>query len=783
MRHVSSLYRILGSLAMALILSTSMTEIAAQQLSLSGTVRDATGVVPGTTVILSSGGNELSTVTSDAVGVYRFEGLAASSYELSFSRLGFETVVRNVTLGADTGPVDVVLAVGLVSTTLTVTALGGRATATRLPVADDDVPAQVSSIPQELLQQQGINTLADALRNASGVQAFRWYGVYEQYTIRGFTDRDRDDSNVLLVDGMRFGGNRYATQTNNVQSIEVLKGPSSVLYGRGAVGGVINVVRKKPEPSGAYDVSYRGGRFNSHQVSGSATGPLGAGNRVLYRVGVSYDHTDGWREAGADRLNLSPSLTWNMGERVRLTVYGTFNRDRFDGDGGVPLNITGLPNYKPTLRFSLPQDNALVKDSQTQVRFSGNLSSNWEFRNSFKVQRTSDRYFVTEGVNGDPDNNRVTREPLDFHHHRTPIQNQADLTGYLDGFGRHHLLFGYEYQNDNYRTDVTAGDNPCVCGFWFKTIAPMDITTLEETTPPLDIDTIARRQFITDRIHAFYWQDQIDILPQLKINIGGRFDDYKRRVDRLFVSDPDDRFQLSARDQTAYTYRGGLVYAPLYDHQVYFATSSSFTPVKTVPADGSELDPSTARNYEVVHRWQGWYGRVDTNFAVYYVVRNNINVSETGTTVLQVGEQRSKGVDLDINTDLAKRTHLILNYGYTQPRFEDADDDGLTGLLPRFVPNHTANVWLRKDWASGFNASIGFRYVGSQFANDKNTTRIGGYTIFSGAVGYRTDRWDWSMNAENLFNRERYFLTGHFSNLVFPGQPINVFTTVRLRFR
>ena len=188
MRCVLSLCRILGGLAMVLILSTSMTEIAAQQLSLSGTVRDATGVVPGATVVLSSGGNELSTVTSDAVGAYRFEGLAASSYELSFSRLGFETVVRNVTLGADTGPVDVVLAVGRVSTTLTVTALGGRATATRLPVADDDIPAQVSSIPQELLQQQGINSVADALRNASGVQAFRWYGVYEQYTIRGFTD-------------------------------------------------------------------------------------------------------------------------------------------------------------------------------------------------------------------------------------------------------------------------------------------------------------------------------------------------------------------------------------------------------------------------------------------------------------------------------------------------------------------------------------------------------------------------------------------------------------------
>ena len=194
----------------------------------------------------------------------RVSGLTAGTYELSFVMRGFETVVRNVTLGPDTPPVDVLLSVGRVSTTLTVTASAGKATASRLPVADDDIPAQVSSIPQELLRQRGTNSVADAVKNASGVQAVRWYGAYEQYTIRGFFDPDRDAFNVMLVDGMRMGGNRYGTQTNNVQSIEILKGPSSVLYGRGAVGGAINMVRKKPQATRAYDVSYRGGSFNTH---------------------------------------------------------------------------------------------------------------------------------------------------------------------------------------------------------------------------------------------------------------------------------------------------------------------------------------------------------------------------------------------------------------------------------------------------------------------------------------------------------------------------------------
>ena len=757
-----------------IILFAFVAESAAQQLSLSGTVRDNAGVIPGATVVVSSGGSQVGTATTDEGGSYRFPGLMAGSYELTFSMRGFETVSRTVTLTSDTPAVDVVLSVGRVSTTLTVTASAGKATATRLPVANDEVPAQVSSIPQELIRQQGFNTVGEALQNASGVQAVRWYGAYEQYTIRGFSDPDRDSFNVVLLDGMRMGGNRYATQTNNIQSVEVLKGPSSVLYGRGAVGGTINIVRKKPQAVRAYDFSYRGGRFNTHQIAGGATGAVGESEKFLYRLDSSLEHSDGWRDAGADRFNMSPALTWLMNSTTRLTVHQTFVRDRFDGDGGVPLNIINLPSFKPELRFSLPQDRVLVEDSQTQVLFNGNLSPKWEFRNSLMIQRTSDKYFVTEGVYGDPDANEVFREPLDFHHIRRPIQNQSELVGRLGG---HNLLFGYEYQRDKYRTEVTAGDDPeCLCGYWWLTIAPMNISTMAETQTPLDIETIERTTFVNDDIHSVYGQDQIDLAPKVKVNLAGRVDNYSRNVDRV----GGNPFTPIDRDQTAFSYRAGLVFAPRYDQQIYFATSSSFTPVNTVPPDGSNLDPSTARNYEVGHRWQGWNGRVDTSVAVYHISRNNVTVQESVTTFRQVGEQTSKGLDVDINTDLGAGTYLIFNYGFATPRYDDAEE--LSGLRPIFVPRNLLNLWVRKDFTRGFNAAFGARYVGEQFVNDSNTANLDAYTIFSGAIGYRTDRWEWTLNAENLFNKTDYFLPGHFGNNAFPGQPINVNSTIRFKF-
>jgi outer membrane receptor protein involved in Fe transport len=217
--------------------------------------------------------------------------------------------------------------------------------------------------------------------------------------------------------------------------VEVLKGPSSALYGGDAVGGAINIIRKKPQGSRSYDFLYKGGRFNSHQVAGGATGPI-AGNRWLYRVDASHDYCNGWRGAGANRLNVSPSLTFLMSEGARVTIHQAFNRDNFKGDGGVPVSLTTTPGFDPTRRFSLPNDFALIEDSQTHVLFNSNISPAWEFRNGLLIRRTSEEYFVTEGVYHDPMTNTVPREGLYFHHTRRPYVNQAELVGRLNFLGR-----------------------------------------------------------------------------------------------------------------------------------------------------------------------------------------------------------------------------------------------------------------------------------------------------------------------------------------------------------
>jgi iron complex outermembrane receptor protein len=450
------------------------------------------------------------------------------------------------------------------------------------------------------------------------------------------------------MDGMRLEGNRINTQINNAESVEVLKGPSSILYGGQALSGSINVIRKKPQAQHVYDFIFRAGRFNTYQGAGGATGQVFGLRQLLYRADVSYDTTDAWRGAGSRRLNVSASLTWLIGERSRVAVHQTFNRDDFDRDGGVPIAITGLSNFDPSWRFSTPWDFVHVCDSQTNVVFNANLSRSREFRDGFLYRATNDEYFVTEGLTYDPAAYEIDQSSFYFKHHRRPKQNQADLTGRGKFWDmRHVLLLGYEYEDYYNYTNRTpdAGD-------FFPT--PISLATLQETQPPVKQFNMVQKDHFANTINAFYWQDQIKLGERVYVNVGGRFDDFRRSSHSDQISNgmttlrgPDKNL-----DQTAYTYRAGIVYAPESHSQLYFSSSSSFQPVTILPPNGKQLVPEAGQNFEAGYRFLGGRGRWQINPAFYWLNRNNVVISKGTGVYDQAGRQSSRGFDVDVTGDV-----------------------------------------------------------------------------------------------------------------------------------
>jgi len=348
---------------------------------------------------------------------------------------------------------------------------------------------------------------------------------------------------------------------------------------------------------------------------------------------------------------------------------------------------------------------------------------------------------------------------------------------------KHTVVAGYEYQDFYNFTDRAASRS--------VNISPINLTTRLDTFQPFADFPLSRVDYFTNRIDAFFWQDFIHLSKRLRLNIGGRLDDYRR----IARNDPYTNGVLASRgaelrrNQAAYTYRAGLTYLLAENQQVYFSSSSSFQPVTNIPADGRELVPETGRAFEIGHRIQAFGGRFKVDTALYQIKRQNVVIGLPNAQFEQAGQQSSKGLDLDINGNIGKGIRLIANYGYTLPRFDNffasSRTVNLSGFRPRLTQRHATNLWLTKAFNNGLTVSAGQRYLSSMFSDNANTAnwKLGGFTTFSGAVSYRRRFYQLALNADNLFNRNRYFVAGIYDGQVYPGAPINISATLRLYFR
>ena len=328
MKH---LLRTSCAVALQLLLVSSLAF--AQTASITGRVVDQQGAaVANVEVTLSARDQPERSVRSTRDGAFAFQSLAPGSYTVRMDVAGFAPSAQTVTVGTSgSAAVTVTMQVAGVNVDVTVQGalVGTVATGkTTLPVRE--LPLTIHDVSSELIDEQGDNDLVSALKNVPGVYAFTTYGVYEYYSFRGFLD------SVQLVDGVRNEGNRINTQLTNIERIEVLKGPSSALYGGSALGATVNLIRKKPTVTPAYDVSASAGSWSTGRVAFGATGRLGS-DAALYRFDIGGETKEGYRHNDTTRFTVTPSLQWRAGGKNQINAYYTFNRDRFAGDAGLPL--------------------------------------------------------------------------------------------------------------------------------------------------------------------------------------------------------------------------------------------------------------------------------------------------------------------------------------------------------------------------------------------------------------------------------------------------------------
>jgi iron complex outermembrane receptor protein len=771
----------------------------AQSASLAGQVVDPDGaaVVNAAVVLMPVPSGASQTQVTGADGSFRFTGLRPGEYRVEVTSGGFSLYAQTVTLTAGERTMTAELDIAPVSEAITVEGVATVPTIGRIPVPLRDQPLTVHTLTSEYLQSRAINDVVTALNHVPNVVAYNQYGVYQYFTFRGISD------SVQMVDGIRNEGNRVSTQLANVDRVEVLKGPASVLYGADAIGGTVNLVLKKPTAYPTYELTAAAGRWETYRGSFGAGGRVGDVNTLFYRLDVGGESAENFRHDPARRLNVTPSIMWRPAGTRQLEVRYMFDRNRVSGDGGIPLVPLGggftpdpsrtaigdplsravqgdgsdfIPKVPRDVRFNTPQDFGLGLDHNLRASYSQTFGGAYAFRNTAGYRRFDDEYWVTEFLDVTPPS-RVNRGFLYFEHHRRPFTNQAELSGRVMAGVPHDVLVGWDFQEyDNYTHRRGAAN--------FNT-TPMDLYDPVETHAFVDLDSfpVTRVDYFTNRTHGVFVQDALTLAPQLKVVVGGRFDRIRRHNHNNPVVDGvETQAPITRGRSDKFTHRAGLVYQPTGAIDVYAQNSTSFRPNFSIQPDGTLLEPEYGEQYEVGQRLRLMEERLQLSAAVFSIEKRNLTRSLGGGFFEQIGKLRSRGFEAELTGLVAPQWNVQVGYGYARARFLDyiSGTTNLTGRVPRRAPEHSVSFSTSYVWPNGFSVVAGGRVVSEQFLNDINTVGFHGYELLDVGVAYRVGRVQYTVNLTNVTDRE-YWASSLGNRQLYPGQPFNVLAAIRVR--
>ena len=789
----------LSCVAVALLLGLA-SSAAAQTASLKARVTDPDrAAVVAAAIVLTHvpSGAQQNALTRDD-GTVQIEGLPLGEYRVEIVATGFALHAQTVTFGAEGGALDIALEIAGFREEVTVEGVATVPTIGRIRTPLRDQPLTVNTLTSEFLQAHAINDVVTALQHVSSVAAYTTYGVYQSYVFRGFSD------SVMMVDGIRNEGNRVNTQLANVDRLEVLKGPASVLYGGNAIGGAVNLVLKKPTPEPVYDASLGAGRWETYRGSFGAGGRLvGDRNGLFYRLDVGGDSATNFRHDPSKRLNVTPSIMWRISNAAQLDARHMFDRVRVSADGGIPLvpltagfvpdpertaigdplsrAVQGdgtdvIPNVDRGTRYNTPQDFGRGLENNTRISYS-HMVGTLAFRDTLDYRYFDDHYWTTEFLDVTPPS-RVNRGFLYFKHHGRPWVNQAELAGRVKFGVEHDVLIGWDYQlYDNYTHRRGAAN--------YNT-TPIDLYNPVETHVPVDVLSfpLTRIDYSTQRTHGVFVQDAVALTSQLKVVAGVRVDRLRRSAHNNPVANGTETEGPVTRGRSGdVTYRAGVVYQPTGAFDLYAQNSTSFKPNFSVQPDGTLLEPENGELLEVGQRLRMMQERLELSSAVYEIEKRNVARSLGGGRFDQIGKVRSRGFETDLRGRLAPLWNVDLGYGYTRARLVDyltSAGVNLSGNVPRRAPEHTLSVSTTYGWQNGLSLTVGGRIVGEQFINDNNAVRFNAYELLDLGAAYTRGRVQFVLNLTNVTD-EVYWVSSLGNRQLYPGQPFNVIGTVRVR--
>ncbi|NBB85952.1 MAG: TonB-dependent siderophore receptor [Bacteroidetes bacterium] len=747
--------------------------------------------LPGVNIGLR--GTTLGAATSQD-GRFTIDGVPPDTYVLQASFIGYATIERTVTVkpGAATtvnltfAPADVELqGVEVVGRRARSYASDYSFVATKTATPLKDVPQSVSVITKEVLDDQQTYRLGEVFKNVAGVNTF---SGYNDYTARGFRSSD-----ARLLNGLKAG---FSFWTNpilpHIERIEVIKGPASALFANTNPGGTINMVTKKPLASSRQGLNFTLGSYDTYRATADFTGPLTEDGTVLYRMNVGYENAETFRTLQFNESVLvAPSISFLPTDRTRVNVDFVYAQVNSRLDRGQPIfnqtdDLTSTP-----ISFSLSQPGDFMNNTNFHVtaslshQFTEALAFNssymrFRYDHDLEEHRTSN-VFLPE----DPTTLQLAFIKRKQERVVDNVTNYFTLEG-ATGAIEHQALVGFDFlQQDDNRTQWGARgaenfilpDGTETPGGNVGNFSLTDpVRTIEGRNPSNYVANWFSQPWLEEpvraRTYGLYAQDQLQ-WNRWQVLLSLRHEWYR---DLLPMDGGTETVE-----QSTWLPRAGLVFSATDAVNLYGTFAKGFQPqaASTLlnPQTGGPFDPETSFLYEGGAKASLFGGRLAATTAVYHITKQNVLVSanQPGNPELLVqrGEERSRGVELELAGEPVNGLRLTANYAYNHAEITEAADPATEGAIKENAPEHMGGVWGTYTIADGPLVGLGVG-GGGHFVTERNTfepnLQLPGYFVADATAFYTVNNFKITATVKNLLG-ETYWTGGYNFGRIFPGEP------------
>jgi iron complex outermembrane recepter protein len=669
--------------------------------------------------------------------------------------------------------------------------------ATRIPVPIQDIPRSIQVVTRQVMEDQKVIRMSDALRNVSGTSMpITQGGRAGDFMIRGF----RSDLNVFkngFRDDSTFGS-RAARDIINLESIEVVKSPASFLYGRTDPGGIINQITKAPLKDPYYSGEMIVGSYNLYRPTIDIGGPLNESKTLTYRFNGMYESAQSYREGvKSDRIFLAPTIGWEIGPRTFFRFEGEYLYDKSPIDRGI-VAVGNRPASIPIGRFlGDPSRRGEINTGKATLILTHELSDIWTWRSAFRSAASRERYTSLESNIMDDTTGILTLARYEIPQTVQSHYWQNELHGvFSTGSVKHKALLGIELGREH-QSSTLSGDFGGF-GSFINIYNPNDRFFAPDGTLSKFGDSSQ-----TNNILGAYFGDQIALLDNLHMHAGGRFDVLEQKITNR-PHDFDPNTTKTHQTETAFSPSIGMAYQPQKWVSAFANYTQSFAPqsVGARSIDGKTFDPERGRSYEGGLKFQALEGKLRSTLAVFDIKKKNVLTADPSAGFLfsvATGEQQSRGFEIDVAGRLMPGWDIIANYAYIDAR---VSRDLLFAAGSR-VPNsalHQGSLWttyfFQEGMVQGFGAGVGMYAQGKRNGvfqcqdpgNCSSPFELPGFARMDAALYYRKPEIFAKTNllaAINFTNvlDQRYF-TGaqNFREIVYTGAPFTVIASVKFEF-